>query len=250
MQYEEALKRLEVFSHTKNLDGFEKVADEIEREWGQWKEEDYFTLMLLICDLFNSVNFDDYAMRVALRQKYAALALEKPAQIPLEIELPLVIHAQKDAAFSATPGGGEEWAKQRSQTAEAWLRLGKRIEQEIDKDFDFKDVPQENIALPPGASGLAGMSPEYIEAPELRAEYEAAIERNRQKGENYRKQRKLCDLDEMFSSSAEQYIISAYSKPPFDLDELNHYLDSYLADRDRKERILEAVKQQMARSSE
>jgi len=245
MQYEEALTRLEAFSNAKDLDGFERLADEIERNWGQWGQEQYLSLMLAICDQINSANFEDYARRVALRQKYAELALEKPAEIPVEIEVRLRMHAQRQDAIPETLATGEEWARRRSKAAEAWLRLGLRIEQEMDKDFDFTDVPQENIAPPRAARGLAGMSPESIEDPALRAEYEAAIERNRQKAENYHKQRKLSDLYKMFSSIAEPYIVRAYSQPPFDLDELNRYLDSYVADRDKRERISEAVKQQM-----
>lgn len=38
--------------------------------------------------------------------------------------------------------------------------------------------PAANVALPPGVSGLAGMSPESISDPALRKEYEAAIAEN------------------------------------------------------------------------
>jgi len=52
-----------------------------------------------------------------------------------------------------------------------------------------------------------------------------------------------------FPKRAEEYIIQAYSKPPFDLEELNHYLDVYIADTKTRERIINTVTENMEKQT-
>ncbi len=51
--------------------------------------------------------------------------------------------------------------------------------------------PVANVALPPGVSGLAGMSPESISDPALRKEYEAAIAENNKNAKFWMEYRRL-----------------------------------------------------------
>lgn len=245
VEYEKDLNLLESFANARDLNGLEKAGNDIEKKWGQRKEESYFALMLKICDLLNSIDFNDYGRQSSLIQKYATLALEKSETIPLEIELPLLLHLQEDVDYSKGVVKGVEWSKQRSRITKSWLSAWQRLEKEIDKNFDFNDLPERNIA-PPLSTGLpSGIAPEDVEDPKLRAEYEAALAKNKQKAQNYSRQVKLRELDKLFSPRVEQYIISAYSKPPFDLEELKQYLDEYVTDKERSARILDAVKKKM-----
>lgn len=245
---EQELDRLERFAAAKDLHWFEQTLKEIENKWNQAQPEDYFALVLQICSVLSSADFDDKQRRAVLIQRLATRALKKHG-IPLEIELGLLLQLEMLPEQLKAEAQGEAWSTRRSDAVKLWFRAWQRLEQSIDRDFDFSDVPEKNVAPPLGAGVIPGMSSEYIVNPKAREAYEEAIERNRQKGENYSKQRKLRDLEEMFSSRAEQFIIGAYSQPPFDPEELNHYLESYVADRDTTERILEAVKQQMPKSS-
>jgi hypothetical protein len=246
---EQELDRLERFAAAKDLHWFEQTLKEIEKKWNPLRPEDYFALVLRIFNVLSSTDFDDNQQRAVLIQGLATRALEKQHVIPLEIELELLLQLEMVPEQLKVEAQGEAWSTRRSDAVKLWFRAWQRLEQSIDRDFDFSDVPEKNVAPPPGSGVIPGMSSEYIVSPRVRKAYEEAIKRNRQKGENYSEQRKLRDLEEMFSSRAEQFIIGAYSKPPFDLDELNHYLESYIADRDTRERILEAVKQQMPKSS-
>lgn len=91
----------------------------------------------------------------------------------------------------------------------------------------------------------SGIAPESVKDPKLRAEYEAALQKNREQIERYTKQYRLRDWLSMFPKRAEEYIIRAYSKPPFDVEELKQYLDKYITDTKTKARILNAVTKNM-----
>jgi hypothetical protein len=136
---------------------------------------------------------------------------------------------------------GQEWTQQRKEDIQIRLHAWKRLTDAIDPTWDPNDLPLLNVPLPSGAEGMTGMSPKDINDPALRAKYEAAIEKNKQKAEKYSEQSKLRDWLKRFPKRAEEYIIQAYSKPPFDVEELKQYLDKYIADTKTKARILDAV---------
>jgi len=245
MEHEKDLSLLESFANSKDLNGLEKAADNIEKKWSQREEEYYFALMLKICDLLNSTDFNDYGRQTSLIQKYATLILNQSETIPLEIELPLLLHLQEDIDYSKGVVKGVEWSKQRSRIAKSCFGAWQRLENELDKKFDFNDLPERNVAPPLGTNLPSGIAPEDVEDPKLRAEYEATLAKNKQKAQNYNRQLKLREMDKLFSPKAEQYIISAYSKPPFELEELKQYFEEYVADKERSARILDAVKREM-----
>lgn len=243
-EYERDLSRLRSFRDSRNLDSLEKFADEIEKKWSQIDGVSYFDLLLNVCNLLSSYSFNDYRRQISLAQKYAALALAKSDEIPLEIELKLLLFLPPDMEYQQGERE-EDWAKQRTTRTRLWLRGWQRLSKEIDPDFDVDDLPKRNIAPPPGAASRAGVAPEHIKDPILRAEYEAAIAENEQKAQKYNWQYKLRRLDQMFSEKAEQSIVRAYSKPPFDLEELRRFLDTYITDEKKRLEILDAVRQNM-----
>ena len=120
----------------------------------------------------------------------------------------------------------------------------------IDPDWD----PNEKLLSPSGVGAMmrlprSGMSPESIKDPQLRAEYEAALEANQKKIERYTEQNRLHNWLKRFPRHAEPYIINAYSKAPFNLEELKQYLDKYIADEKTRKRILDAVTKNMAKQT-
>jgi hypothetical protein len=121
------------------------------------------------------------------------------------------------------------------------LHAWKRLLDAIDPTWDANDFPVINVT-PPSASGApSGVAPHAIKDPRLRAEYEEAIERNRQKAQRYSEQNRLHKWLKRFPKTAEEYIIRAYSKPPFDVGELKEFLQTYITDEETKATILHAV---------
>lgn len=144
----------------------------------------------------------------------------------------------------------QEWAQQRKKDVEVRFHAWKRLIDSIDPKWDPNDKFVRNVA-PPLETGLpSGVVPEAIKDPKLRAEYEEAIDNNRQKAEKYLEQSRLRDWLKRFPKRAEEYIIQAYSKPPFAVEELKQYLDKYVADTKTKARILDAVTKNMEKETQ
>ena len=68
------------------------------------------------------------------------------------------------------------------------------------------------------------------------------MKQNQRDSERYIEQQRLHDWMKKFPSLAEDYIVRAYSRPPFDVAELKQYLDHYITDKTIRARILDTVK--------
>jgi hypothetical protein len=242
MEFQQELKRIESLSAAKDFDALTAAVDEIERKWRHRSPEFYSALMLKASDEFGSRDFGD-AKQYDLEQKYAGLGLKNAGHIPLETELRLILRLERDREYSKGVLKGGEWAMRRTQKAEMWLGAWHRLESQIDTDWDPGDKPLLNVATPLAAGLPAGVAPEAIKDPELRAQYEEAIRKNNEKAERYRKQYGLRQMRTLFSKPTERYIIRAYSRPPFNLEELKGYLKTYIVEEDVRARILDAVRQ-------
>jgi hypothetical protein len=232
---------------TNDIKSFEKFADEIQRKWKAKDPEHYAKLMLEICGPISSGRFNT-DNRANIAKKYALSALTDPNKITLETEIELIGHVMTPMITRFVPTG-QEWTQQRREDIQVRLYDWKRLTDAIDPTWDPNNLPLLNVPLPSGVEGMTGMSPKDINDPALRAKYEADIERNRQKAERYGEQYRLRNWLKRFPPRAEEYIIQAYSKPPFDVEELKQYLDKYVSDTKTKVRILEAVTKNMEKET-
>lgn len=248
-RYERDVARIKALARSKDLAGLERLADEIEQTWRTATTAHYARLMLKVAETFMSEDFRD-RRQYDLARGYAALALEKidPARygaFPIDVEVKLLLHLQVDAEYDRGQVRGQEWAALRKRKALRWFRAWKRLTDGIDETWDPNDLPLSNIA-PPAATGLpSGVAPRHIKDPKLRARYEAEIQRHARKARRNRTQALLRRLDRRFSPVAEVYIIQAYSKPPYRLSELEALLKAYVADDDRRARIVEGAARTM-----
>jgi hypothetical protein len=239
-QYRLDLATLDGFSRDKDLDGLIKRADELERKWRLGRGDYYGRLMLEIGSLIVN-NFNDDRTR-ELGQKYIFAALSKADDFSLELEVKLLPFLAVDASPTTTPEDSmTAWEKDRKAKVKLWLHGWQRLERELDRTFNFDDLPLLNVP-PPTETGLpAGIVPTAIKDIKLRLKYEAAISANAEKAHRYNHQSMLREIEKSFPTKAESYIISAYSKPPFNTKELSEFLDLYLSDVDTKARIRHMV---------
>jgi len=224
-----------------SLEEYEKFADEIQARWSQKSKEYSARLMLEVCRTLSSGNFKD-DRRHDLARKYALSVLDKPERPSLEMELELTGHVMTAMGIPAAPKG-EEFAQRRKKDVEIRLHAWKRLMDSIDPNWDPNEV-----LLSPNAVGVelglpnSGMSPENVKDSRLRAEYMAALEKNRQAIERHTQQRRLHDWLKRFPPRAERYIIQAYSKSPHNIEELTGLLNQYMRDEQMRGRILDAVR--------
>lgn len=235
---------VQALAKTKDLDGLEKAAAKIQAKWNKPEKDKklYGRLMLEIVNRFASEPFVNWQRKKVLAQKYAILALQAADELPIEIELKLVVHLQADL-HSHNAVKGKAWARQRTEQMKHWFRAYKRLHDTIDPKWDPKkaDFTSGNVMLPPGVSGVAGMSPKHIKDPKLRAQYEAAIETNRRKVERYNQQYEARQLKKFFIPHAHRYIIQAYIHPPAAKAELEVFLKKYVKEAAVRAKILNAV---------
>lgn len=239
-ELEESVNRIKLFGAARDLAGLERTVDENHQDWEARDPGAYGELMLAVVQTLATEPFGD-ARQYELAKRYARFALQKAGHISLEAEAKLVLHIQADLT---TPSGpkGEQWTEQRTADMILWFQAWKRLHDTIDPTWDQDDLPESNVAPPPAASMRAGVAPEAIKDPGLRAKYEAAIEANRKKAERYREQHRARNLKRTFCRTAERYIVAAYSHPPHNMNELRELLVRYVADDDTRRRITQAVR--------
>ncbi|MHC4444284.1 MAG: hypothetical protein ACYTF1_17755 [Planctomycetota bacterium] len=231
-----------------DLKKYEKFADKIHSKWGKRNKEHNARLMLEVCKPLSSGTFKD-DRRYKLARKYALSVLETADSIPLTLELELTGHV---VTLMCIPSAakGDDFAQRRKKDVEIRLHAWKRLLDAIDPKWDPDERLISNI-VPPAATGLpSGVDPAAIKDPVLRAEYEAAIKKNSEKNEKWGAQYKLSKWLKRYPKRAEEYIVRAYSKPPFNLKELEQYLKKYIADEKTKARMLDAVKKNMEKQTD
>ena len=238
-QYEQDIKTIDSLAVQRDITELEKVANSIHHRWRGTNQEKHAQLTLRICQQVGSGRFGG-AQQTSLPREHALVGLEQADKLEIETELALVGYMMTDISGADAPKG-RDWAQIRRVDLRARLHAWKRLRNAIIPAWDPNDRPLRNVS-PPSTTGLpAGVSPNAVREPELRKEYEAAIEANRQKAETYRRQYRLRNLQKVFEPLAEEYIIRAYSKPPLESKELQDDLVSYGIDPAMRKRILEAV---------
>ena len=233
------LERIAALEQGRDLAGLEGFVEARLEAWRESGTDCFGHQILRATQAFESGHFEDERQYEAVG-RYARLGLELGAgELPLEVEVKLVLYTELDLSSPELPAGAE-WAELRSADLEHWFRVWRILRQRRDDAWDPSDLPLTKVSAPGGLP--AGVAPEAIADPALRAQYEAAVAANRRKAERYREQVRLRKLGARFTARAEPYVVAAYSRPPLDLRGLRDYLERYLDDPAARSRISEAVR--------
>ena len=133
----------------------------------------------------------------------------------------------------------------RKDTLTVWLRLLRVLDQFVDPDFDPNDEPEDLVQPPPTTGGVIyppGADPALIDDPKARAEYEAAIAKNRKKIEDYNLQLQLSRLSERISQRADSFIATSWLPLPRSENELKAAIEENIQDPKRKAHLLALIK--------
>ncbi len=251
----------------------EKKAEEISVQWFNTDEPRYFAWMSAACNVLSSYDFKNDKQFI-LVEKYARQALQKADKMPVGTETGFVLRLGADEEYLNGKMKGEVWSARRKEKIDIWLHPLKRLEKEIETNYDPTDPKNQGfLNVPPpvylmnkadtknrdqaGGSDptrkpedienfVSGMAPEGIKDPKVRAAYEAAIAENQRKMEKNNEQIMLRRIEEHFAPRAEKYITAIYLRPPYNLPELYQKLDEFITNKERKARILNAVTKGMA----
>ena len=242
--YEEKVKQIEMLGQAKDLHALERLGQEIKREWRSTDINMYVRLTLKVAQEIGSRDFK-FNKRFGLAQDFAIQALEYANVIPLEMECKLIIWVQGRFNADGNVLQGAQWASFRKKQLLLRLHAWQRIKATIDKNWDPNDTGVINVCPPAGSNIPAGGAPSGIKDPQLRAEYEAAIEVNSQKIARSNLQILARRLNKRWIPGAQRAIIRAYIEAPSEkaeLEELEKYLLQYGVDEKARSTILDAVK--------
>src|SRR5690242_15096822 len=96
MNYQDALRRLDALRLSHDLDAVEQLIAEVEPAPNRGSPEEYFQFLLTVCDMLSSYDFGDYQQQTQLMHRYADQALAEVANVPLDLELPMLVHLEED----------------------------------------------------------------------------------------------------------------------------------------------------------
>jgi len=250
-EFREAMKQvsssIESLWQANDLVGVERLAEEIHMQWVEKNPQYHASLLLQICSPLSSGSFGD-SRQYALSRKYALWALADPNEISIETEVKLTGHG---GILSLPEYGigpqGQEFVKHRTKDMQVRFHAWKRLNDAIDLRWDPTDVPYVNVPLPPGVSGIRpGGSPAVIKDPKLRAQYEAAIEKNWKKAERYRIQYRSRQLKEHLEGVTQRLMVELYSIPPYNTKELERYLTKTIKNKATRDDIRKRINDRIA----
>jgi len=234
-------QRMETFSKAGDLASLAALGREIEEKWKVADVSAYADLTQHLCRALLNADCRGNRQQLGLAQTFAMRALAVSDRVPLETEWQLLWYVRSAVDEAGKKVSGDAWAVLRERQAKLWLHAWKRLVNAMDRNWDPRDVPAINLASNCGLP--SGVSPEAIRDPDARAKYEAAIEANRKKAEEYNKQDKLRSLGKRFLPLAERTLVQAYRTPPRRNEELRKHLRAFLPDGDVEARILSAVQE-------
>jgi hypothetical protein len=200
-------------SNAKKLYELVSLQKEIEETWGKAQPRDpkfgknmYVGLMYRICGDLSSQDFDNDEQYIFAR-KCIEQALEKRDQMSAKEELALV---QFVSGFRIQK---ENWLDDRKQRSEYWVHAWKRLESKIDKNYVFGQTP--------------------VSRRNMNDEEKKAFQK-------YYEQRDLQRTKESFIKQFQDYLVGAYSLPPYDDAELEKFLND-LSDNEIKMNVLKKL---------
>ncbi|MGB7068423.1 MAG: hypothetical protein WBD22_02930 [Pyrinomonadaceae bacterium] len=230
--FERQLQRLRSFREKGTLKELLNEGKLIERQWGESGGESYGKLILEFLGILTHSRYISDEV-IDMSQNYVVQTLKKADTFGLTTEWKLLW-------FLRYPFSEKDKIElqQRREGTKLWLHLLRRLEVEKDENFDPDDLPSLNVVPPAGVRvRFAGMSPEAIKDPKLRAEYEAAIVANAKKLEYHNQQSDLRRDEESILRNAIDYIANAYSVPPKNFEEFQEILNNSKVSNDLKKEI-------------
>ncbi|MHC5077314.1 MAG: hypothetical protein ACYTFM_12935, partial [Planctomycetota bacterium] len=250
---------IQILGREKNLESLEQVATELETTWFVKNKEYYGYIMLELNNAFSSYNFGN-DRQFELARKYSLLALNRLAmldeeeQIPIEVEIGLIRHTLSLYNFNEA-AESNDWPNKRKEIAKLYFRTWERLEKAIDINWDPNDPNLKPLSRPPGIKRWAlGMSPEAIEDPSLRAEYEIKFEKYKQRKRHSSRQQSLRKIRKYELVDIQENLLRLYSGPLFNFTELEiealqEDLERCIEDEEIRSIILNGIQERLLEKS-
>jgi hypothetical protein len=195
VQYRQTFEALESIRANDDLPQLEDWYTRFIAEW-YGKGKYFHRLTIALMRAINTMNSIELDKGMLWKRKAAEKSFDQKDDIPLEVAFDILIIMINDQWYWKNKFNANEWEGFVNWLKQECRSAKDQLEAAVDEQFNFTDLPQENVEPPLEAGLPAGVAPEEVTDPDLRAKYEADIERNRQKAESYARQLKLRELRE------------------------------------------------------
>jgi len=240
--YQAFVQRVDQATDKKDLAAMRGLAEECERQWRQEKPVWYARGLAYLSGSLSTYDFKSKTQD-GLSQEYALEALRNVPNLPNDIRLRLLGHMQGWTDEKGEKIVGPAWTTLREEQARLWLGAMRDLKARIDPSWDPKQITGMHN-LPPSVAGrvIFGQDAASISDPKLRAEYAAAVEKDRADTAKYNEQYWLRKYRVRYLPMMEKYLAIAYARSPIDLEQLEHLMKQYDLEPSAQGRILTAVK--------
>jgi hypothetical protein len=239
----EVIEKIQVLRSARNLKELMRIAKNEISGW-QRKEASDPAVLEAISSVLASVDFGDWDKQEAWVQRCALAALSQRERLSVLEEVSFALRLTEPAPLNDM--SAELTLAQRTGH---WLRAYTRLQEAIDPAFDPLDYPLFKVA-PPLATGLSpGIALDEVDDPQHRETYKKAIDENQRKAANYYEQYRLRQAEERFHAGLQRYLLTAYARPRFYVEELENLLSTHELDFTRRTELLKPVKMLVARTS-
>lgn len=257
-QFSHDYTRANTLRKSKDIKGIQDLVKEIQREWSQKDKRKYGDLMVKTLNSWASAcRQSKIKPPLNIIRQHASQVLStydhnRSDNISIQTEFDLVSILHEEYEYSKGKRTDKEWSDARRNGSDMWFKTWRRLEDAIDDKWDSNILPVANVVPPKGVAGISfpGMSPEMIKDPIIRAEYERAIRKNREKVKIRNEQLKLRGIKNRYRRVIERYLVSTYSIPPYANKELEKYLNKYVAEEKTRANIIDEVTKKIEKQSQ
>ena len=230
-------KELNRLIESRNLDGLIQLMNSLQ------EKKDFADVYLLadICSAYNSYDFKDHKQFLYARNCSKNL-LSNNNEVPISLEQRMIENLQGVEEYKASLVSEENWEADRAERIKLLLHLWRRLQNNIDRNFDPANVENKPISnVPVPGPYKQGVNPDNIREPEIRAKYKESIKANTLKAKKYNMQVQLKKLDKTLPEFVESFLIQMYSAFPSDLNKLKKDIDTFNLEGNRSERVIKEV---------
>jgi hypothetical protein len=211
------------------------LGDRMEVKLWEQDHRRYFELAARVASSARSDQYDD-TQAFIFATRVADTALRRAdADLALDTKVDLVMLSQPDLYGPGSPHANlppDRWLQFRRDQATRWLSLHDDLAnaaQGLPSLADTSNWPDSSVS-PPSKTRIVfvpGTPASQIADPQSRAEYEASLEANRQKGEKLLLAIKIDRLQTRCDAPMQNFLATLYSFPASNVDELERMMDEH-----------------------
>jgi hypothetical protein len=244
---EEQLKWVAYKNEVQDIPMLKALGEELLAKPSPYTTEAKYQLLAAVCQTLGASRLQRFGGRPIADQLARRVLLTDP---PKEPRLKMALIASFDM-MSRPEGNMAQWTEARKERATIVVALWRQLATEL-KDFDPNKPNYVREVLPPGGLGsgfASGIDPKLVAKniadPDKRKAYLDEVEENKQR--SYKWGENVGNFQDFKSllRSAENDLVSAYSQPPYNLQELKLVLEPIEQTNEVKQRILSRVTQEM-----